>query len=766
MNSGAFGENFPYTNFHDMNTDWVIKIAKDFLDQYTHIQDVISNGETSLSNLTTEGIEQIETKANALEALLQAWYNTHSEDIASQLASALDDLNEALQNKITDFNTSADAKGAEVIASIPSDYSTLSNEVSYTSKNVVSVGGLSEPIYGEGRTATITATRYEYNNININFEAGKLYRVTIKRSQVATEPIPISTANNDVYVDQNIAFLMTGTDKITVSFIPSANASNLRIKYAETTAGIQYTGIVEKASILTYNEQSNRLSNVASDEIFNEENFETVTSTAWLFTQIPHDFYVGNIYKVTIKLNIPSPDDILISTSNDLIYVEQDIALIKKGTSETTFIFIPTQTASHLRLKYAGSEIITYTVSFKKDMYQKPVSLEGTHVNYWRQYDHEPVSDNYATSMRYDVSKYTKVRLCTYKSAYINWATFLDENDNCISYLFENSDLNYFTTVDLIVPENAVTLESGNVGWKAPLNMCYGLEYAPNCELPYLGKDMIWLGTSIPSDGLKGTTSPKGYPYRVAQKLGATCVNNAIGGSAVHYRFQNRVNQNTNPYGFGDNFDVASRCLTNNLTMMNWIIENYNSGVFTRNVPETMTAELRDRIRSYSYENLITPYLNTPHIFVLDHGHNESFTYENQYSDSDPYNTFTFRGAMNFIINMILSANPKHRVIIIGEYENQANPVVSEYQEVIAKDWSLPIMPLWDYLGYSQRVINTKGGWVDGYWNDNAYPNGHDMKLIDTFLCDGIHPGSDLSGKTLEYEAYHIANWLKNYNSI
>ena len=44
MNTGAFGEGFPYSNFHDLNMDWIIKIAKDFLDQYTHIQQVIDQG--------------------------------------------------------------------------------------------------------------------------------------------------------------------------------------------------------------------------------------------------------------------------------------------------------------------------------------------------------------------------------------------------------------------------------------------------------------------------------------------------------------------------------------------------------------------------------------------------------------------------------------------------------------------------------------------------------------------------------------------------
>lgn len=96
-------ENFPYTNFHDLNLDWIIKIAKDFLDQYTHIQQIITEGETSITGLTQEGIESItqltqeeltelQAKYDTLEALLQSWYDTHSADIATQLAQALADL--------------------------------------------------------------------------------------------------------------------------------------------------------------------------------------------------------------------------------------------------------------------------------------------------------------------------------------------------------------------------------------------------------------------------------------------------------------------------------------------------------------------------------------------------------------------------------------------------------------------------------------------------------------------------------------------------
>lgn len=128
-NIGAFGENFPYSNQHDMNMDWVIKIAKDFLDQYTSLQNVI-----------TQGLDELTNKANELETLLQAWYDEHSEDIADQLTDALNDLNnwytehqnylnQTLAQNIQAFDEHAVQKAQDTIATIPDDYTALSNKV-------------------------------------------------------------------------------------------------------------------------------------------------------------------------------------------------------------------------------------------------------------------------------------------------------------------------------------------------------------------------------------------------------------------------------------------------------------------------------------------------------------------------------------------------------------------------------------------------------------------------------------------------------------
>ena len=136
-------ENFPYTDMHQLNLDWIIKIAKDFLDQYTHIQQLIADGEESLQNLTTEGLQQLQDKADNLESLLNAWYTEHSSDIANQLADALEDLNdwytehEAFLNQyvsaaIVSFRDQAEAIAASVIETIPDDYTALSNKANET----------------------------------------------------------------------------------------------------------------------------------------------------------------------------------------------------------------------------------------------------------------------------------------------------------------------------------------------------------------------------------------------------------------------------------------------------------------------------------------------------------------------------------------------------------------------------------------------------------------------------------------------------------
>ena len=188
MNTGIFGEGFPYSNFHDLNMDWIIKIAKDFLDQYTHIQEIIEQGKTDIQDLTTSGLEQLQDKADNLEELLQAWYEEHSADIANQLADALADLNawynehsEDIANELADsitelnrilsvnisaFNASADQKTASCLESIPADYSSMATEVQELHQIIFTTSPVNTPVInGAYYSASVPTAEIQYNNL-------------------------------------------------------------------------------------------------------------------------------------------------------------------------------------------------------------------------------------------------------------------------------------------------------------------------------------------------------------------------------------------------------------------------------------------------------------------------------------------------------------------------------------------------------------------------------------------------------------------------
>ena len=72
--------------------------------------------------------------------------------------------------------------------------------------------------------------------------------------------------------------------------------------------------------------------------------------------------------------------------------------------------------------------------------------------------------------------------------------------------------------------------------------------------------------------------------------------------------YKNRISER-NPYGFVENFEGVSRCLTNTLDEMEWIIAHYNdTDVFTKNVPSTLSDEdkefISNKIELISYENI------------------------------------------------------------------------------------------------------------------------------------------------------------------
>lgn len=370
-------------------------------------------------------------------------------------------------------------------------------------------------------------------------------------------------------------------------------------------------------------------------------------------------------------------------------------------------------------------------------------------------------------------------------------------------------------------------------------------------SFPWENKSVVWLGTSIPAAGKYNM--PVSYPLMVGDILKATVHNEAVGSSALHCKAPERIST-ANPYGFLNNFEAVSRCITNSLEEMNWIIQHYNdANVFTQNVPSSLSDDDKEFIRSCSWEIKLQKYFNDndfPDAWVIDHGHNDipSVASESTYTekealagtqkdgyysggnfitstasshieydvsdeiyvwisgtfgawydvydiyDSDgnnigftrnavqttinsirvnvanattlkvsnintligtvaveklkypTYNSlYSYQGGFDFIVNKILTYNPRARIIMIGEYENQKFPTISDNQMIASERWEFPIYKQWENLGWSQQPILV---------------NGEYKSMLNIIIPDNLHPHTDTTGFALKTMANNIASWM------
>ena len=280
------------------------------------------------------------------------------------------------------------------------------------------------------------------------------------------------------------------------------------------------------------------------------------------------------------------------------------------------------------------------------------------------------------------------------------------------------------------------------------------------------GKKVVWYGTSIPEG-----RPPLSYPFIIGNMLGCTVYNESVGSSRICFKYPVTPTE-ANPYCFGNNFTAASRTITNSLEEQQWIIDNYNSDIWAVGKPDTMTEDMAAKILSYSYENKIDKYLTSetfPDLFVFDYGHNDmpnSIEQAEQWYDTyGPYNLYTFRGGMNFLLKRILDYNPRARIVMIGEYAGTAESVIPYLQLQVSNDWCLPICKNWEKLGWSKsQNVALYGHWQEssGVWSWITDETQTTMSVFNAWVPDGTHPDKDLSGKAINHMANVIAKWLEN----
>ena len=150
--------------------------------------------------------------------------------------------------------------------------------------------------------------------------------------------------------------------------------------------------------------------------------------------------------------------------------------------------------------------------------------------------------------------------------------------------------------------------------------------------------------------------------------------------------------------------------------------------------------------------------------------------YESSYSAGEAYtnemlaefaasvNRNCYKGAVNFILTLILTHNPHARIVFISNYEyengyNKGYSNVIDAQKALAEEWSFPIFEIYKYLGYSDKIIpGSKDYMTEMYPN---YSFDKDVTVYEIYNVDKVHPSSDTTGWANEIYAGLIAEFLK-----
>lgn len=272
-----------------------------------------------------------------------------------------------------------------------------------------------------------------------------------------------------------------------------------------------------------------------------------------------------------------------------------------------------------------------------------------------------------------------------------------------------------------------------------------------------VGRKTLWAGTSIPAGTttlvtIEDYTGPNRYPSMVAAMTGMTVVNVALGSSIARAGvFANKNAPGGDPLGWtGVNWDNLWRSLSMTAAEKDELINNWESKwralLSGSGKPTTLDAATQASWRGASYESRIVPNLDAD-IFVLDHGNNDAAIAPGGYEAAELVERFsadpasrdrtTFHGAINYLIDVILAAKPKARIIFCGHYENARKAQISQAQMLIADLWDSPIIKLWERAGWSQQVITGTGADAG-------------KTLTQLWMPDNLHPHSDTTGE---------ANW-------
>mgnify|MGYP000884019144 CR=1 FL=1 len=318
---------------------------------------------------------------------------------------------------------------------------------------------------------------------------------------------------------------------------------------------------------------------------------------------------------------------------NDYTFINEDDNIVSYGTKLTqdkninVLIDVPdgaTKVVVGGKLEDCDSASVSYKATIKRETeaYIKRLVGKKSKTFFTVGVKSEGSVDN---SIYYDVANAISITVNGTFEQRKDIATFIDNNGVLVGSV--SATVTGSTEKTISVPKKAKTVYVSTTYQNLNSAVVFGKYEIDQSNLK--GKKIVWLGTSIPAGGENGIEVADSYPVYIGKMLDATVYNEAVGSSCLHCKNKNRISER-NPYGFVENFEGVSRCLTNTLNEMEWIIAHYNdTDVFTKNVPSTLSDKDKEFIRSCSYEKKINKYLtenNFPDLWIIDHGHNDTIS--------------------------------------------------------------------------------------------------------------------------------------------
>ena len=675
---------------------------------------------------------------------------TNAANSANAAAQTLTNVNQAGATQVAAIQ----AKGTEVLNSIPADYTELSNDVDDLKSDLNDISDIAKSAlktYSDSEYVT-NSSSYYYRLLNTALGTDS-YILKITVATAGSHEFKIGTGvGASAMVDTIGTYTMTAGQTIYIyGYTPSASG----LSYVRNSANdswdidVYVTGSLWDAISDLQNDASLSYEIVRTSQLFNRN-------------ETPVYFYIKTDGEIVENYNL---------ARSWIIELESD----------KRYVSYVTQTLE-------GSD--NFAISLFDEM--PAVGVIATRVNVTTQ--HTKGTAEFTTSAS---EKYAVVTLGgDFVNISADVARYgLEQINSGTDY--QNEAYVYKSIVLGEVTANAVPVaEARNILDKA------GFVDKWN------GKKIWWCGTSIPygkDQALDSEGSGLTYPEMVGELLGAKVYNEALGSSMA------RANVRTGDYVNAMSYNLLLS-LSQTREEKQFIINNWSTIrqlLIDPNTFETLSSDMQASALSATFEERLLPYLDgtydMPDLFVFDHGHNDwkSFytmpdgitpdtelqpTAANITNDvlaEDVYMTANsnaklisffgeianipsakraefiasvnrncFIGAINFLCTLILSYNPRARIVFIGNLDNWAKPQVQPAQEALASSWNFPLIKTWNYLGFSNHYVPNSAT----FWDEEGTT---DLIVKDIYCKDAVHPHSDTTGIALQLYAHALANIMR-----